>query len=607
MKIEPLLPCACEECENYEINSQTACSRVCLNKISSNIARTINIKKGEQKLAEFYANNPQPICKNPSCDNLCYKIPRYWKWSTYCCIECKNKSSHLFKPTLTDEQKQAISNKRKSTTMLRYGVEHISLLDTTNEKRKQTMLKNHGVEFSAQSVDIQKKRTQTNLERYGVEHPSKNKEVIKKQKETMIERYGVEHALQVSEFKDKQKQTNLERYGVEFSSGLPEFLDKRRETMIERYGVEHAAQLTETVTKRHQTLIELYGGPSSNYNNYTDFGKMIMKDENFHLLVELNNEMSMTEISITHGMSLGAIQQRFSKNNIKPKIHYTSIFHKQILAYITDLGITNVTSNRRNIIPPFEIDICIDDTLLIECNGLYWHSERCIQDRNYHLNKTIKCEQINKQLLHIWQHDWDMKTDICKSIICSNLKIYDNIVYGRNTSIIKVGKQQESEFLFNNHIQGHVHSTVCYGLLHKNELVAIMSFGTPRYNDMYQWELLRFCTKIFTKVIGGANKLFKAFIIEYSPNSIISNCHRHLFSGGIYKTLGFSFSHFSKPSYYYTKNYKIMYNRMKFQKHKLPKLLDNFDPNLTEWENMMNNGWDRIWDCGNSVWSWMND
>jgi hypothetical protein len=25
-----------------------------------------------------------------------------------------------------------------------------------------------------------------------------------------------------------------------------------------------------------------------------------------------------------------------------------------------------------------------------------------------------------------------------------------------------------------------------------------------------------------------------------------------------------------------------------------------YDPNLSEWENMKNNGYDRIWDCGNS-------
>jgi hypothetical protein len=43
---------------------------------------------------------------------------------------------------------------------------------------------------------------------------------------------------------------------------------------------------------------------------------------------------------------------------------------------------------------------------------------------------------------------------------------------------------------------------------------------------------------------------------------------------------------------------------MKYQKHKLEKLLPIFDPLLTEWQNMQNNGYDRIWDCGNDVWEW---
>jgi hypothetical protein len=29
-----------------------------------------------------------------------------------------------------------------------------------------------------------------------------------------------------------------------------------------------------------------------------------------------------------------------------------------------------------------------------------------------------------------------------------------------------------------------------------------------------------------------------------------------------------------------------------------------FNPNLTEWENMKNNGYDRIWDCGNFKYEW---
>ena len=42
-------------------------------------------------------------------------------------------------------------------------------------------------------------------------------------------------------------------------------------------------------------------------------------------------------------------------------------------------------------------------------------------------------------------------------------------------------------------------------------------------------------------------------------------------------------------------------SRYKFQKHKLKHILNVFDESLTEWENMINNGYDRVWDCGNRV------
>jgi len=43
----------------------------------------------------------------------------------------------------------------------------------------------------------------------------------------------------------------------------------------------------------------------------------------------------------------------------------------------------------------------------------------------------------------------------------------------------------------------------------------------------------------------------------------------------------------------------VRVNRMNFQKHKLKNKIQNFNEELTEYENMLNNGYDRIWDCGN--------
>jgi hypothetical protein len=62
---------------------------------------------------------------------------------------------------------------------------------------------------------------------------------------------------------------------------------------------------------------------------------------------------------------------------------------------------------------------------------------------------------------------------------------------------------------------------------------------------------------------------------------------------------------YSKFIYFYLIFLFIIYiNFINYQKHKLDKILSNFDPKLTEWENMQNAGYDRVWDCGNYVFSW---
>jgi hypothetical protein len=38
------------------------------------------------------------------------------------------------------------------------------------------------------------------------------------------------------------------------------------------------------------------------------------------------------------------------------------------------------------------------------------------------------------------------------------------------------------------------------------------------------------------------------------------------------------------------------------QKHKLGAILKDFDPILTADQNLLNNGWGKVWNCGNGIW-----
>lgn len=183
-------------------------------------------------------------------------------------------------------------------------------------------------------------------------------------------------------------------------------------------------------------------------------------------------------------------------------------------------------------------------------------------------------------------------------------------IYARKCSIKEVGFSVAKEFLDSNHIQGFFPAKVYLGLFYKDDLVSVMTFGTPRAKQRRcEYELLRFANRRDTLVIGAASKLFNYFISTYTPSTIISYCDRRFSSlnweDTIYPKLGFTYVESTAPNYrYLDPQTNITYNRIHFQKHKLPNLLENFDPNLSETKNMLNNGFKKIFDCGNYVFIW---
>lgn len=167
-------------------------------------------------------------------------------------------------------------------------------------------------------------------------------------------------------------------------------------------------------------------------------------------------------------------------------------------------------------------------------------------------------------------------------------------IYARKCQIKKIDTLvTERQFLDNNHRQKYIQSSVAYGLYLENEIVAIMTFGKPRFNKNYEWELIRFCSKSDARVIGGASKLLKHFERLHNPKSLISYANTEYSKGNVYYKLGFEFKGKSKPNYEYT-NGSTTYSRYQCQKHKLHKMLDSFDNTLTEVQNMENNGFKKV-------------
>lgn len=117
-----------------------------------------------------------------------------------------------------------------------------------------------------------------------------------------------------------------------------------------------------------------------------------------------------------------------------------------------------------------------------------------------------------------------------------------------------------------------------------------MTFGNRRVSmgkkttNEGEYELLRFCNKLNTNVIGGASRLFKYFINNYNPLEITTYADRSISQGKLYETLGFKFFGKTEPNYYYIID-GIRHHRFNFRKDKLIK--EGFDANKTEHQIMI--------------------
>jgi hypothetical protein len=131
-------------------------------------------------------------------------------------------------------------------------------------------------------------------------------------------------------------------------------------------------------------------------------------------------------------------------------------------------------------------------------------------------------------------------------------------------------------------------------MFYNSELVSVMGIGKSRYNKKYEYEIIR---------SGGFSKFISYFEKKYNPKNIISYIDVRYFNGSSYEKNGFTFLHLTKPNYYYYKNnnHSKLLSRIQFQKHKLKNILDIYDENKTEYENMKANNYYRIYDAGNLV------
>lgn len=268
-------------------------------------------------------------------------------------------------------------------------------------------------------------------------------------------------------------------------------------------------------------------------------------------------------------------------------------------------GSASLVTSDRTILNGREIDCYVPELKVgFEYNGLYWHAEgvsgKSPGDHNW---KTKLAYTKGVRLITIFEDEWLQKRSIVESRIQHILKTGNRrVVHARKTTIKPITSTEKDCFLKANHIQGTDRSAIRYGAWIGEELVAVMTItktNMSKGGTGAEYELNRFAVARNTHIPGIASKLFKRFIIDYDPEFVISYSDRRWCTGQVYDQLGFAFDSVTPPSYWYlTNNHTKRTHRSAFMKHTLEAKLPTFDPDASEWDNMRNNGYDRIWDCG---------
>jgi hypothetical protein len=382
---------------------------------------------------------------------------------------------------------------------------------------------------------------------------------------------------QVQALTQRIKNTKLSRYSDENYNNQQQI----QSTLQKRFGVSNSLQLTES-----------HANP------------LLSKLKDKSVLEQMYTSSSIDEIAEHCSVHVNTVYRYLQEHGIKDK--YKSSFEQEIVNFINESRPgTEIITNSRKLISG-EIDIYLPEfKLAIEFNGIWWHHDKIPHiDKSYHYRKFAQCEQLGIRLLTIFSDQWDNKKEIWKAKILSMMHKTPVRVFARKCQVVKLCSKEIRALLDKNHIQGYTNAEFCYGLMFENRLVAAMTFskcrgGIGKSRGPNSYELIRYVTEC--SVVGGASKLLRAFVQEFSPAIIVSYSDNRYSFGELYDKLGFTLESENKFNYwYYDPKTKRAFHRYKYAKHNLVKM--GADKTKTERQITDEMGLLRIWDCGTRTW-----
>lgn len=422
------------------------------------------------------------------------------------------------------------------------------------DKTDKTLKEKYGEDYKA---IISEKRKTTFIERYGCDNPFANEDVKEKIIHTCAAKYGHQHHMQSPIIKEKVKRTNLEKYGYDNVGKIPEVKEKIKDTNINKYGFEQATKNPNIKSKIVSTMIK-----NGNARLFKGLNSKTWAEKTGYCLSRFN------QLVKDYGFETAKNMYR-TDSYTSLELRFKSFLDEYKLDYQNQ---KRVNFNDKYYIPNFTID-----NLIVECDGLYWHSDECRPD-DYHLKKKETYDSLGYNSLFFREDEIREKFDIVKSVVLNQLG-KSHRLFARKCKLDKLNDKDADEFFNTNHLMGKGRGAT-YILRFKEEIVAALRLKRSKNND---YEISRFCNTKFNSVVGSFSRLLKFAVQDKRPDSIMTFIDRRYGKGVYLKDLGFSYIH-AYPSFRWTDGF-ITFHRLKF-------------PGNSGYDN----GLFKIYDCGQSKW-----
>jgi len=246
-----------------------------------------------------------------------------------------------------------------------------------------------------------------------------------------------------------------------------------------------------------------------------------------------------------------------------------SSIQRQLYKYLTDLNVDFVEEGPDTRIGYYVFDCLIPKrdgmikSLLVECQGDYWHSSPKAQHNDRSKFTYIDRYFPDYEIMYVWEHEFYAKDRVLDRL---KLKLGVDIITTdfdfNNIDFKEVSGSDVKEFLDAYHYIGKGRGGRCFGAFLNNNLIACVVFSSPlRQNTAGQFglvdgevrELSRFCIHP-----SYHKRNFASWLIARSIKSlvecklVVAYADRTVgHTGAIYKASNFSLHHIVPADYWY--------------------------------------------------------